>query len=306
MTIICSNRTSPLLTSPHFFYFLHFSHFLISFTFLIFLKSFFFLFFSFFSLFQYLVRALCEHGAVDAFLSALIFVLATISDAITESKTVQTSQKSLIDGKDGKGGKGGKDVKGGRGSPGKSVQVFSQKKIDFSTGKGSSNNLKKKDNNNESDKSKTVDSSKSDNDEKENNENNENNESNENNDGNILISIAGRCALHSLPYMLILLRKLVQRDYYLKSPITASMTDLSDEIGEFQMHELLYKMFHSVSKCLLPAVRSKLINQLPGELQQEWFGIIGDLVTSLQAPLPPVVLSLPPPGAPQNSVSDGF
>ena len=116
------------------------------------------------------------------------------------------------------------------------------------------------------------------------------------------LSKAGRCALHALPYMLLLLRKLVQRDSFLKSPITVSMTDLSDEMGVFQMHELLYKIFQSVSTSLLPVVRSKIINQLPSELQQEWFGIIGDLVTSLQAPLPPAVLYLPPPVSAQSQV----
>ena len=89
-----------------------------------------------------------------------------------------------------------------------------------------------------------------------------------------MLSRSGRCALHALPYMLLLLRKLVQKDSYLKSPITASMTDLNDDIGQFQMHELLYKMFRSISETLLPIVRSKLLNQLPSELQQEWFAII--------------------------------
>ena len=112
-----------------------------------------------------------------------------------------------------------------------------------------------------------------------------------------MLSRSGRCALHALPYMLLLLRKLVQKDSYLKSPITASMTDLNDDIGQFQMHELLYKMFRSISETLLPIVRSKLLNQLPSELQQEWFAIIGDLVFSLQTPLPQDVSVLHPPGS---------
>ena len=56
-----------------------------------------------------------------------------------------------------------------------------------------------------------------------------------------MLSRSGRCALHALPYMLLLLRKLVQKDSYLKSPITASMTDLNDDIGQFQI--LLHHMF---------------------------------------------------------------
>ena len=56
-------------------------------------------------------------------------------------------------------------------------------------------------------------------------------------------------------------------------------------------------MFRSISETLLPIVRSKLLNQLPSELQQEWFAIIGDLVSSLQTPLPQAILVLPPLGS---------
>ena len=71
------------------------------------------------------------------------------------------------------------------------------------------------------------------------------------------LSRSGRCALHATPYLLLLLRKLVQVDSYIKSPITASMSDIVDDLGPFQMHSLLYKTFTSVAKALLPAFRLK-------------------------------------------------
>jgi hypothetical protein len=115
------------------------------------------------------------------------------------------------------------------------------------------------------------------------------------------LSRSGRCALHATPYLLLLLRKLVQRDSYLKSPITASMSDIVDELGAFQMHSLLYKTFTSVANALLPAFRLKLLKYLPCELQQEWIGIVGDLLVGLQTPLPPSVLCSTPPGAPSRN-----
>jgi hypothetical protein len=111
-----------------------------------------------------------------------------------------------------------------------------------------------------------------------------------------MLSRSGRCALHAVPYMLLLVRKLVQRDSYIKSPITSSMTDLNDELGVFQMHVLLHKVLLSVGKALFPAFKCKLLRYLPSELQQEWIGIVGDLVCSLQVPLPPAVLTISPPG----------
>lgn len=115
------------------------------------------------------------------------------------------------------------------------------------------------------------------------------------------LSRAGRCALHATPYLLLLLRKLVQRDSYLKSPITASMSDIVDELGAFQMHSLLYKTFTSVANALLPAFKLKLLKYLPCELQQEWIGIVGDLLVGLQTPLPPSVLCSTPPGVPSRN-----
>lgn len=115
------------------------------------------------------------------------------------------------------------------------------------------------------------------------------------------LSRSGRCALHATPYLLLLLRKLVQRDSYLKSPITASMSDIVDELGAFQMHSLLYKTFKSVANALLPAFKLKLLKYLPCELQQEWIGIVGDLLVGLQTPLPPSVLCSTPPGAPSRN-----
>ena len=117
-----------------------------------------------------------------------------------------------------------------------------------------------------------------------------------------LLSQRGRCALHALTYMLPLLRKLVQRDLYLKSPVTTSMTDLSDDLGPFQMHELLYRTFSSIGKSLLPAFRGRLLRFLPSEVQQEWIGIMRDLICSLQTPLPPATpfIHSPPAGGPIN------
>ena len=191
------------------------------------------------------MRALSKHGAIDAFLSSLVFVLATLSDAITESKSVTSSiedKNSEIEAK----------------------SDFTEVEVDEAKESSLSAEVEVE---GETDLEVPM------------------------------LSRSGRCALHALPYMLLLLRKLVQRDSYLKSPITASMTDLIDDIGQFQMHELLYKMFHSISETLLPIVRSKLLNQLPSELQQEWFAIIGDLVISLQAPLPQALSVIPPQGS---------
>ena len=184
------------------------------------------------------MRALSKHGAIDAFLSNLVFVLATLSDAIAESKSASPSIGETRLEKELKNDSS--DSIGDEESSVADVEVEVQIPM---------------------------------------------------------LSRSGRCALHALPYMLLLLRKLVQKDSYLKSPITASMTDLNDDIGQFQMHELLYKMFRSISETLLPIVRSKLLNQLPSELQQEWFAIIGDLVFSLQSPLPQAILVLPPLGS---------
>lgn len=177
---------------------------------------------------QYLARALTAHGVIDAFLDALVFVLAALSDAVTDSqKPTQAALKQT--------------------ETGTSVETLSVCA--------------------------------------------ENAE-----DSTAMLSRSGRCALHAVPYMLLLVRKLVQRDSYIKSPITSSMTDLSDDLGVFQMHALLYKVLLSVGRALFPAFKCKLLRYLPSELQQEWIGIIGDLVCSLQVPLPPAVLTVSPPG----------
>jgi len=102
-----------------------------------------------------------------------------------------------------------------------------------------------------------------------------------------LLSPAGRCALYSLPNMFQVMRKLVQRELYLKSPVTTSMTDLVDDIGAFHMHDLLHDIFTGASKRLLPVLEHRLLTRAPPELQQEWLAILGDLVGSLQLQLPP-------------------
>ena len=201
---------------------------------------------------QYLVRALSAHNAIDAFLEALVFVLATLTDAISES---QDATRSAIQ------------------------QIHSIPQAHT------------RDDKVDVDKKETKFVIKDGPDVTE--------------DGVAIItpnlSRSGRCALHATPYLLLLLRKLVQRDSYLKSPITASMSDIVDDLGPFQMHSLLYKTFTSVANALLPAFKLKLLKYLPCELQQEWIGIVGDLLVGLQTPLPPSVLCSTPPGAPSRS-----
>jgi hypothetical protein len=175
---------------------------------------------------QYLVRALAAHGVIDAFLEALVFVLAALSDAVTDSQ--QPTQAALTGAETG---------------------------VESSIVGAENGEVR-----------------------------------------TAMLSRSGRCALHAVPYMLLLVRKLVQRDSYIKSPITSSMIDLNDELGVFQMHALLYKALLSVGKALFPAFKCKLLRYLPSELQQEWIGIVGDLVCSLQVPLPPAVLTISPPG----------
>jgi hypothetical protein len=102
-----------------------------------------------------------------------------------------------------------------------------------------------------------------------------------------LLSPAGRCALYSLPNMFQVMRKLVQRELYLKSPVTTAMTDLVDDIGAFDMHDLLHEIFTGASKRLVPVLEHRLLTRAPPELQQEWLAILGDLVGSLQLQLPP-------------------
>ena len=172
------------------------------------------------------MRSLSAHGAIDAYLEALIFVLATLTDAMEESQAASKEHASSA--------------------------ACQSSSVSVSVGAA---------------------------------------------DGELsvvqtdsyvpLLSQRGRCALHALTYMLPLLRKLVQRDLYLKSPVTTSMTDLTDDLGPFQMHELLYRTFSSIGKSLLPAFKGRLLRFLPSEVQQEWIGIMRDLICSLQTPLPP-------------------
>ena len=182
---------------------------------------------------------------IDAFLEALVFVLAALSDAVTESQQATQTHTQAQTG----ALKGAQTEIGTGASAGMMVCG-----VDNDTGE----------------------------------------------DRTAMLSRSGRCALHAVPYMLLLVRKLVQRDSYIKSPITSSMTDLSDDLGVFQMHALLHKALLSVGKALLPAFKCKLLRYLPSELQQEWIGIIGDLVCSLQVPLPPAVLTISPPGQHPN------
>ena len=180
---------------------------------------------------QYIVRSLSAHGAIDAYLEALIFVLATLTDAMEESQAASREHASNT--------------------------VRQSNSVNLSVG--------------------AADGGVSG-----------GTESAVQSDSYVpLLSQRGRCALHALTYMLPLLRKLVQRDLYLKSPVTTSMTDLTDDLGPFQMHELLYRTFSSIGKSLLPAFKGRLLRFLPSEVQQEWIGIMRDLICSLQTPLPP-------------------
>ena len=105
----------------------------------------------------YLIRALSAHGAIDAFLDALVFVQASLNDAIMDIAPNGGLGSSL--------GSGLGSSVGSRLAP------------------------------------------------------------------EAIIGSSGRCALHALPQMFQMIRKLVQRELYIKSPVTTSMTDLIDEIG---------------------------------------------------------------------------
>ena len=105
----------------------------------------------------YLIRALSAHGAIDAFLDALVFVQASLNDAIMDISP-----------------KGGPGLGPGLGLGSAPVPGLAPDAI---------------------------------------------------------IGSSGRCALHALPQMFQMIRKLVQRELYIKSPVTTSMADLIDEIG---------------------------------------------------------------------------
>jgi hypothetical protein len=109
-----------------------------------------------------------------------------------------------------------------------------------------------------------------------------------------LLSVTGRCALNALPFLLPLLRKFVQVQSYIRSPITTLMVDdvsfmiSSDELGAFQLHRLLHEIFITIGESLLPLFKKKLITSInfPGDIQDNWLALISDLTYSLSTSLP--------------------
>ena len=107
----------------------------------------------------YLIRALSAHGAIDAFLDALVFVQASLNDDIMD----------IVPKGGAATGPGLAPASASTSVPGLAPEA--------------------------------------------------------------MICSSGRCALLALPQMFQMIRKLVQRELYIKSPVTTSMTDLYDEIG---------------------------------------------------------------------------
>ena len=107
----------------------------------------------------------------------------------------------------------------------------------------------------------------------------------------VFLSRCGRCALHALPSMLGLVRKLVQRELYMKSAVTVSMLEFGCDNEPFYIHELLFNILSAVGRNLLPIFKNKSTILFPPDIQLEWLAVIAELVGSLQQPLPPLANS---------------
>eukprot|EP01038_Epipyxis_sp_PR26KG_P005357 gene5357-7431_t len=98
----------------------------------------------------------------------------------------------------------------------------------------------------------------------------------------------GRCALHSLPSMLGLLRRLVCRDQFSKSISTSqgSSLILTDENGPYQSHDLLFNILKTVSGSVIRIHKANTLINFPADIQLEWISIISELIHNLITPMP--------------------
>lgn len=108
-----------------------------------------------------------------------------------------------------------------------------------------------------------------------------------------VLSAAGQCALHSLPSLLSAMQNLVSRDLFTRSlaqnPTVpgAPTPALTDEIGPYQAHDLLFQVLSTVRAGVLSLLQSNVLQKFPSHVQYDWFSIVGELVANLNATLPP-------------------
>lgn len=106
------------------------------------------------------------------------------------------------------------------------------------------------------------------------------------------LNSSGRCALMSLPSCLYIVRKLSQTDTYIKSNITETLVNMmtfpSDDLGPFQLQDMVYDCICTIGKRLLPLFESKIISSsdFPPDIQQFWLSIVSNLIKSFRASLP--------------------
>jgi E3 ubiquitin-protein ligase HUWE1 len=100
------------------------------------------------------------------------------------------------------------------------------------------------------------------------------------------LNISGRCALFALPQILKVVNKISNKENIVKSTSSnLQNTDLGIE-NNFQLTDLLYNIFSTIGCSLLPLFRNRLITHFPADIQDSWLNIIGEIVNSLNSPLP--------------------
>eukprot|EP00605_Chrysophyceae_sp_TOSAG23-4_P003045 GSChrysophyteH1.ASY1.ANO1.3350.1 assembled CDS len=118
------------------------------------------------------------------------------------------------------------------------------------------------------------------------------------------LGAAGCCALNAIPGFLQLFHKLVHKDAIATSPVTAAMAGLVDDIGTFQVTDLVRSVLMSISSFFAPifANNDRIFSNFPTDIKRDWLLLIGQLLKSLRQTLPGV--SLGPERALNSSRTD--
>lgn len=103
------------------------------------------------------------------------------------------------------------------------------------------------------------------------------------------LSVLGRSALHAIPSLVKILRKFASLRAYERSPITAMIGSLTDELGRVHIHEIIFDVLTKISGKILPIFKQQLVTktEFPADIQDGFHSLVSDLMEGLQRPLPP-------------------
>ena len=103
-------------------------------------------------------------------------------------------------------------------------------------------------------------------------------------EGEPVLGAAGSCALNAVPFFLQLFSKLVHKDACAKSPVTASMTGLVDDLGRFSATDMVHRLLMDMGTRFqsIFSNHDKVLLGFPADIQRDWLLLMGDIVHSLR------------------------